>query len=149
MVDADKIKHILDQDFQIEGEVHILPDGSVDVQGKVVHVTKQKKLRVKFNHVSGNFISKWRGLIDLSGLPDHVGGRMVITYYPKIKGMLRLLVARYVDLQSTTYKDYFKTDQQRRQIAQILQQYEGQGKAGAIRAAVDLINAGYKEHARW
>ena len=149
MVDADKIKQILDQDFQIEGDVHILPDGRVDVQGKVVHVTKQKKLRVKFHNVSGNFISKWRGLIDLSGVPDQVGGRIVITYYPQIKGMLRLLVAPHVDLQSTTYKDYFKTDQQRHQIAQILQKYEGQGKAGAIRAAGELILAGYKAHARW
>lgn len=34
-------------------------------------------------------------------------------------------------------------------VEQIMHKYEGQGKPGAIKAAVELINAGYKANARW
>jgi hypothetical protein len=34
-------------------------------------------------------------------------------------------------------------------VNEIMTKYEGQGKPGAIKAAAELIRAGYKENARW
>jgi hypothetical protein len=34
-------------------------------------------------------------------------------------------------------------------VNEIMAKYAGQGKSGAIKAAAELIRAGYKENARW
>jgi len=36
-----------------------------------------------------------------------------------------------------------------KQVSTIMNNHAGQGKPGAIKAAVELIRAGYKENARW
>jgi hypothetical protein len=141
---------ILNKDFHVQGTYDILPDGSVNVDGNVTHINKQKMLRVRFNHVTGSFTSRWKGLTDLTGLPTQVGKSITVTYYPTMGGLLRLLVAPQVNLQSTTYKqDAFEIDQKRQKVNAILDAYAGQGKPGAIKAATELIKAGYPEHAKW
>jgi hypothetical protein len=34
-------------------------------------------------------------------------------------------------------------------VSDIIHKYLGQGKAGALKAAAELIKAGYKDNARW
>ena len=148
MVDINQIEQELQNSFTIKGTYEIMPNLTVNVTGDVKHTAKQKKLKVKFHTVTGTFDSLWRGLTDLCGLPDHAQHTW-ITYYPQQKNLLRVLAGKRVSLQSAAYKDYFKTDQDRRNIQIILDKYKNMGKAGILKAAVDMIQAGYKDQAKW
>jgi len=86
-------------------------------------------------------------LTSLEGLPETLKGVFFVSWNPKLP-LLRSLVAKEIDLRgdlsftNAKYGDMFK-------VKGILNKYAGEGKVGAIKAAAELIRAGYKENARW
>lgn len=91
-------------------------------------------------YVQDNFACHGNPLTSLKGLPDHVGGTIWPTWHPQLP-VLRVLTGREVQFMNITPES--------EQVAHILNKYMGQGKPGAIRAAAELIRAGYKDNARW
>lgn len=90
-----------------------------------------------------------KGIFDVSQNPlenyDHMpeGCSSVSVSYNKQAPILRLLVYPEV---------HFKFDYVREPhhiVNEIMHKYAGKGRAGAIKAAGELIKAGYKENARW
>ena len=78
-------------------------------------------------------------LTSLKGLPPE--SRLVeIPYQPDLP-LLRLLDCKRIIVRSET--------DERHPTSDILEPYMGKGKPGAIKAAVDLIRAGYKGNAKW
>jgi hypothetical protein len=84
-------------------------------------------------------------LTSLTGLPDSEYA-INITYREQLP-LLRLVDAENVHIGSTgfgydRYKRYEPVDA-------IINKYVGQGKAGAIKAAAELVKLGFKDNARW
>jgi hypothetical protein len=77
---------------------------------------------------------------DISNLPMHITG-VALDYHTHMP-LLRALNAKTVDFPSTK-------DPAPEKVKEIMQRYAGEGKPGAIRAAGELIRAGFKENARW
>lgn len=90
--------------------------------------------------VGANYWGRRNDVTSLEGLPDHIPGELDFELTPGLP-ILRSLVAEKVE----ALKGMHKQDA----VNQILNQYVGQGKAGALKAALELIKAGYKEHAKW
>ena len=88
------------------------------------------------NHVGGDFNCAHSPLISLKGAPDHVG--KFWCSYAKSLPLMRLLVYPMVEIYGAPPR-----------LEDIINKYTGQGKPGALKAAVELIRAGYKENARW
>lgn len=86
-------------------------------------------------------------LTSLEGLPETLKGVFFVSWNPKLP-LLRSLVAKEIALRgdlsfiNAKYGEMF-------QVQGILNKYAGEGKVGAIKAAAELIKAGYKENARW
>jgi hypothetical protein len=76
----------------------------------------------------------------LIGMPDHVGRTVWLTYDAQLP-LLRTLVAEEVQFMNISPESD--------QVAEILNKYMGQGKPGAIKAAAELIKAGFRDNARW
>lgn len=76
----------------------------------------------------------------LTGFPHHVEEYVVITYHHDLP-LLRLLSAqqgiRFAGAATPV------------KVRQILINHKGAGKPGALKAAGELIRAGFKENARW
>jgi hypothetical protein len=91
-----------------------------------------------------------KGIFEVRGNPlenyDHVpeGCAAVIVPYNKSAPILRLLVYPEV-----TFTWDGVTPQAHPAVDHIMRKYAGQGKPGAIKAAAELIRAGYKENAKW
>jgi hypothetical protein len=91
-------------------------------------------------YVNDNFTCHGNPLVSLGGAPEHVGKTWWLTYESHLP-LLRTLGGSEIQFMNiTTESD---------QVAEILNKYTGQGKAGAIKAAVDLVRAGFKENAKW
>jgi len=91
---------------------------------------------------SGNF-----QLTSLEGLPEAFNGTLYVSWNSKLP-VLRSLVASAIKLNgqlSFTKAQYNKMFQ----VRDILNKYAGHGKPGALKAAGELIRAGFKENARW
>jgi hypothetical protein len=88
-------------------------------------------------HVIGAYMANDCALTELTGMASHMGYLVDVDYNGHM-GLLRCLVAPiiYVEGAPTQVKD-------------ILNKYVGEGKPGAIKAAVELIKAGFKDNARW
>ena len=91
------------------------------------------------NSVGGGFYCHGNNLISLEGAPSHVEDYFYCKYSPQLP-LLSLLNYKYVGVISA---------RDTQDVNKIINQYAGQGKPGAIRAAVALIRAGYKDNARW
>ena len=78
-------------------------------------------------------------LTSLSGFPQHVADVVRVSYNKNLP-LLRLL--------GVTHRRIL-VDNAPKAVIKILQAYVGQGKPGAIKAAVELVKAGYKGNARW
>ena len=89
------------------------------------------------DHVGGSFYCYDNQLTSLAGAPDHVDGMFICTYSKSLP-VLRLILYPSVDIWGAPP-----------QLKDIINKYSGQGKPGALKAAVELIRAGYKENARW
>lgn len=91
-----------------------------------------------------------KGMFEVSGNPlenyDHVpeGCVSVKLPYNKSAPILRLLVYPEV-----TFTWDGVTTQAHPFVDEVMRKYAGQGRAGAIKAAAELVKAGYKENARW
>ena len=87
------------------------------------------------NSVNG-FYCEYNPLTDLSHLPEQIS--LLWCSYSLHLPLLRLLMYNDVGCLGAPMI-----------VKDILSKYEGKGKAGAIKAAAELIKAGYKENARW
>jgi hypothetical protein len=108
--------------------------------------------------VGGGFWVNNNKLTSLEGGPAHVGSSLQVLGNP-----LKSLDGMPVELKGTIWLDYNRELPLLRllelpdcmlsyapdPVKEILNKYMGQGKAGAIKAAVELVKAGYKENARW
>lgn len=92
------------------------------------------------NWVGGILDVSHNPLISLEGFPSHVGDFVVATYSGHLP-LLRLLSAKQ-GVRFTGAHTPVK-------VIQILNDHKGEGKPGAIKAATELIKAGYPEHAKW
>lgn len=88
-------------------------------------------------HVGSEYKCYGNKLINLNGLPSHIPDTLMFTYQDVLP-LLRALGANQLDIIDVPDK-----------VLSILLKYRGQGKPGAIKAAAELIRAGYKENARW
>lgn len=91
-------------------------------------------------YVELNFTCYRNPLESLEGVPDHVGKTITLTYDATLP-LLRTLVAEEILFMNATATS--------EQVAQILNKYMGSGKPGALKAAAELIKAGFKHNARW
>jgi hypothetical protein len=89
------------------------------------------------DHVGGDFYCRNNSLTSLQGAPDHVGGKFYLTYASDLP-LLRLVTYAQVHVYDAPLA-----------VDLILNKYAGEGKPGAIKAAGELIRAGYGENARW
>ena len=88
--------------------------------------------------VDGNFGCMNNQLTSLRGLPA-VQGTLWLSYSPTLP-LLRCLLAKKVEL---------RPNREDKTIENILNQYAGQGEAGAFACGAELATAGFKENARW
>jgi hypothetical protein len=108
--------------------------------------------------VGGGFWCAHNQLTNLAGAPDHVGGSLQCNSNPlkSLDGMPAILKGQiWLDydvhlpllrlLDTTAFVLSYAPDP----VKAILNKYTGQGKPGALKAAGELIRAGYKENARW
>jgi hypothetical protein len=91
-------------------------------------------------HVGGNYQAYRNPLGSLEHLAEHIGGYVDFDWFPNVP-LLRTLVAKKVEPMQGTEEVY--------PVSDILNKYVGQGKPGAIKAAGELIKAGFKGNARW
>jgi hypothetical protein len=90
--------------------------------------------------VGRNYRGRRNQITSLEGLPDHIPGELDFELTPGLP-ILRSVAAEKVEAMQGVMAINVVND--------IMNEYVGQGKAGALKAAVELIKAGFKEHARW
>lgn len=149
-------------------------DGDFDCSYKGLHTLKgaprnvggdfkcNDNLLTNLNHspvrVSGNFLCDQNWLTSLIGAPQEIKGKFnssdnplttlegapriveqgfEITYRPHLP-LLRL--CQYADVAVWQAPE---------SVEEILDKYAGGGRPGALKAAMELIRAGYRENARW
>ena len=88
--------------------------------------------------VGGDFWCSNNKLATLEGLSD-ISGTLRLSYSPTLP-LLRCLLAKKVE---------FRPNREDKTIETILNQYAGQGEAGAFACGAELASAGYKENAKW
>lgn len=91
-------------------------------------------------HVQDDMSCYHNPFLNLDGAPTHVGRSWWLTYDAHLP-LLRTLVGSKME--------FMNMNPESDQVAEILNKHMGQGKAGAIKAAVELVRAGFKENARW
>jgi len=179
VTDKEQIKTLLESNFKVYGKVTISSKGIVNVKGAVDLTKKVSQLPIQFGTVSGNFwcngaslttlvgsptsvggyflcehnkLINLKGaptyvgshfwctdspLSSLEGAPDHVGEEFWCTYNAHLP-LLRLVIYNRVLISHAPDP-----------VKEIMDKYVGQDKMGALKAAAELIKAGYKENARW
>jgi hypothetical protein len=108
--------------------------------------------------VGGGFWCANNQLMSLVGAPDRVGSSLQINGNP-----LKSLDGMPVELKGQIWLDYdrdlpllrlldlpdFMLSYAPDPVRVILNKYKGEGKTGAIKAAAELVKAGFKHNARW
>ncbi len=89
--------------------------------------------------VPGHFSIQNNPLVSLEGWPEQGVRECTLTYSAHLP-LLRCL---------QTTNQIHVVNYPPPEINQILNKYKDQGKAGALRAAAELVKAGFKENARW
>jgi hypothetical protein len=90
--------------------------------------------------VGRNYWGRRNQITSLEGLPDHIPGELDFELTPGLP-ILRSVAAEKVDAMQGVMAINAVND--------IMNKYAGKGKAGALKAAAELIKAGFKEHAKW
>lgn len=107
--------------------------------------------------VGGAYFASNNQLTSLQGAPDHVGRSLQVNTNP-----LKSLEGMPVELKGQIWLDYtfdlpllrlletkdmmsYAPDP----VRVILDKYKGEGKPGVLKAAAELVRAGYKNNARW
>lgn len=88
-------------------------------------------------YVGGDFNCSYNKLSTLSGAPLEIGGDFIVEYNSNLP-LLRTLIASRLEV--------YRAPQA---VKTILYKYEGTGRVGALKAAAELIRAGYQENAKW
>jgi hypothetical protein len=88
-------------------------------------------------------------LVSLAGFPTQVAPEEVSLMYVHNLPLLRLLSCNHIRMYPPMHDATLESQQKVDLIVDIMNKYTGQGKPGAIRAAAELIRAGFKENARW
>jgi hypothetical protein len=115
--------------------------------------------------VEGNFRVQAPRMTSLQGAPRHVGGvcailsksLMSLEHLPKTYARMRLEYTPHLPLlrlvdEQVVYWNYSPEygGMLRGTVAtSIIERHRGEGKTGALKAAAELIRAGFKENARW
>lgn len=210
MVDRSKVEQLLAQYFRLQGEVEIMEDGGVNVDGHVVLIKTPPKgiIPVKFGIVDGIFSADNKGLVSLRNSPDHCENLFVrsnrltslehCTIYTNILGVDNNLLTSLAhapeqvgeisafnnpltslvglpedsDIPFTVELTYdahlpllrlihaekvhvghpgggYARLKPFEPVNSIINKYVGQGKPGAIKAAAELVRAGFRDNARW
>lgn len=153
MVDKEEIFKKFNIYFGSRAGLTIRDDGVVDVDGSVRLARKTKKLPVQFGRVDGDFSCVSKGLetlqgspkiveggffcggndikTSLQGLPAEIGGDLVLDYYPELP-LLRTLATKG-RIGICYLHPYVK------QVSTVLNQFKGQGKAGAMACTLALL----------
>ena len=179
MVTIKEVKALLKEHFEITGSVKITDKGVVNVYGDVGLANQISELPVSFGIVHGDFDCNFNALASLVGSPDHVDGsfncennqltslqgapRYVLYDFDCSANNLSTLEGAPAHVGGTFFCTYYahlpllrlsmynnvEIDHAPAQVNQIMGTYAGQGKVGAIKAAAELIRAGFKDNARW
>jgi len=88
-------------------------------------------------HVGDTFDCEYNQLTSLEGAPEHVGEEFWCTWNPHLP-VLRLITYQHPWIGNAPDL-----------VSDIISKYVGQGKPGALKAAGELIKAGFKGNARW
>lgn len=88
------------------------------------------------DHVT-NFICDDNPLQSLDGAPKQVRYTFELSYDPELP-LLRLCMFKHFSIRRAPDP-----------VREILKKYQGTGRPGALKAAAELIRAGYAENARW
>jgi hypothetical protein len=118
--------------------------------------------------VNGGFVVLAKNLLRLKGAPSHVRGACVVRslslksleHLPLTAQSLRITISHDLPLLRLTERSYpiiwgyptslgGMSNPQLKSAVQIITKYAGTGKAGALKAAAELIRAGCKENAKW
>jgi hypothetical protein len=118
--------------ISLEGSPHTVDGGFYCRNLKITNLVGGAK------HVKGDYwCTENPQLESLEGCPETLSGKFIVRYTPTLH-LLRLLQYSNFHVQKIPFD-----------VGNILQAFRGQGKPGAIRAAVMLIKAGYKDNAKW
>jgi hypothetical protein len=71
-------RKIMSDYYRVWGTYTVNAQGSVAVDGHVSLIKSRPRLGVKFNEITGDFGAHGKGLISLQGLPDEIGGALLI-----------------------------------------------------------------------
>lgn len=170
MVNPDQILKLFQDNFEVaHGNVVVNDQGIVDVYHRpksprcVVYLTKQLTdgvLPVAFGSVEGTFDASRNNVKTLKNFPKVITGNLYTegnrnlrqfydfdiqhidgiwyTDYRQSQHLLKMLVAPKIQLTDAP-----------RAVNDILNTHAGKGRVGALKAAVELVKAGYKENAKW
>lgn len=103
-----------------------------------VNHNQLKTLKGVPEYIQEDFDVSNNPLENLNDWPLHIGGKVHVSWKPKLPLLKTLTALRGVACEGAP-----------QQVQIILDTYAGEGKQGAIKAAAELIKAGYKENARW
>ena len=102
-----------------------------------------KDLKYAPHTVGAGFFCQQNPLVSLEGAPESIQGPFVCDYSPHLPLLRTLNSKGPITLLSALWEG------SPQQVVQILNRNVGAGKPGAIKAAAELIRAGFKENARW
>ena len=94
-------------------------------------------------HVGGDFYCASNPLTTFNGMPETIKGSFVGPYGKHLPLLRTLNCQDRIQLISATEELTPEI------VPQILNRHTGKGRASALKAAGELIRAGYKENARW
>lgn len=120
--------------------------GTLDVSNNRITNFHHAPDIVRFIHAYMNPLTSLEGFANSDSDPDAEIDYVDITFDPHLP-MLRLLNAEEIHVSSPGPGYSHITAFQ--PVHDILNKYAGQGKAGALKCAAELIRAGFKENARW
>lgn len=179
MVDVNRIEQLFHSNFLSRGIVSVNEQGEVSVTGNVKLTSQVSQLPVQFDVVEGSFECQHNQLTSLQGAPRTVGwlfnckGNNLTSLEGapvSVRGSFFCNMNPLISLQGAPshvgqvfYCDYtadlpllqllnyaqIQIDNCPIQVLRILAHHAGTGKAGAIKAAVELVKAGFKQNARW
>lgn len=72
-------RQIMTDYYRVWGTYSVDAQGSVAVEGHVSLIKRRPRLGVKFSEITGDFGAHGMGLISLQGLPDQIGGELIIS----------------------------------------------------------------------
>jgi hypothetical protein len=141
-----EIKKALKEYFDIEGTPTINPDGTVNIAGDcfLKLAKKVNQLPVKFGEVSGNFDCYDNQLTSLIGAPQSVGSGFYYDWSPTLP-LLRTVVAKEVRI----YNNHNTFDEITDILNSCIRMNPGSYRGAALDAKRKLIDAGYKDNAKW